>query len=195
MKKYRRLLYFPILFLTIACSQIRKNTTPVPVIEPRRAEIPLLVQFETVDQFDAGSIMATFYTGAEGKDRRADREYAKFPILIGSGARAKELELEGTIKRRESFLQSERMDFYLYADGTNLSHNCGLGVEDRSAKEPNLSRRSFRAVKLYFRGTGVVDMRTTTISYAIGFVTYFLYNVISSGFRMEKLDCGIILEG
>lgn len=60
MKKYRRLLYFPILFLTIACSQIRKNTTPVPVIEPRRAEIPLLVQFETVDQFDAGSIMATF---------------------------------------------------------------------------------------------------------------------------------------
>ncbi|TGK06449.1 hypothetical protein EHO60_15535 [Leptospira fletcheri] len=187
--------FLVLLVSLVGCSAVQKKSMTLPVLEPARESVPVLIQFDDADKYDPASIRATYYTGTEGKDRRTDREYAKFPILVGTGARSKELELEGSLFRRSSFLVSERIDFYLYLDGNNLSHNCNLGVEDVTANHPNTSKRSFRSIKLYFRGTGIVDERRTYASFAVGLITYFLYNILGTGFRTEKMDCGLILEG
>ncbi|TGJ98842.1 hypothetical protein EHQ53_11420 [Leptospira langatensis] len=192
---FQRVLF--LLFLVslslLNCSGAEKklDSMDLPVLELNRAEMPILVQFEDDQEYNAKTVMATFFTGVEGKDRRADREYARFPLLVGNGARAKELELEGTVTRKQSYKYG-RKEIYLLIEGNKLSHNCGLGIKESSAS--NLSKQ-FRSVKIYFSPTGQKDIPASGFSIALGLVTYMIYPLFITGFVVEKMDCGLIVEG
>ncbi|TGK62597.1 hypothetical protein EHQ27_18775 [Leptospira wolffii] len=191
-----RIVFFLItlVFLSSNCSSVEKKEVQIPFLGEKRADLPILIQFEEEQEYNAKSLMATFFTGQEGKEQRVDREYAKFPILVGTGARSKELELEGTVTKRESAMRSEVKEVYIHINGSTLSHNCGLGVLD-SFSSSKSGLKAFRSVKILFRGTGDKDVPRTGVSWALGLVTYFLYPLIATGFYVEKMECGLVLEG
>ncbi|TGK07846.1 hypothetical protein EHO59_07045 [Leptospira semungkisensis] len=195
---FQRVLFFLFFaFLLLPnCSGAEKklDSMDLPAAELRRTEIPVLVQFEDDQEYNAKTVMATFFTGVEGKDRRADREYAKFPLLVGNGARAKELEIEGTVTRKQSYKYS-RKEIYLMIEGNKLSHNCGLGIKEASAPNASPARKQFRSIKIYFSPTGEKDIPATGFSIALGLATYMIFPLFVTGFVVEKMDCGLIVEG
>ncbi|TGL61494.1 hypothetical protein [Leptospira sarikeiensis] len=184
-----------VFILSCSSAEKKKEEVQVPASGELRAEMPILIQFEEDQDYDVKTLMATFATGTEGKDRRLDREYAKFPILVGTGARSKELELEGTVTRRISWSRSEKKEVLISIEGNKISHNCGLGITDKSLKVSDPGKKPFRAVRIYFKGTGERDSSSTGLAWVLGAGTYLLYPLIYSGFVVEKLDCGLVLEG
>ncbi|TGL35112.1 hypothetical protein EHQ52_11580 [Leptospira koniambonensis] len=195
--KYSIILFVSASSLLISCSGAEKNSPEIllPASGEQRAEMPVLVQFEDDLEYDVKTLMATFATGVEGKDRRLDREYAKFPILVGTGARSKELELEGTVTRRVSWSKSERKEVLITIEGNKLTHNCGLGITDKTLGSADSAKKPFRSVRLFFQSTGVKDAPRTGIAWVVGLGTYLLYPLIYTGFVVEKMDCGLVLEG
>ncbi len=193
-QKYNVILFVSIFLFVATCKSPEKKEALLPVFGEKRAELPILLQFEEDQEYDVKTLLVTFFTGTEGKDRRTDREYAKFPILVGTGARAKEIELEGTVTRRESVIRSERKEVNIYVEGNKISHNCGLGVTEKSSSSESI-KKQFRSVKIFFRNTGEKDYGRTGVSLAVGMFTYLLYPLFYSGFVVEKMDCGLILEG
>ncbi|MGJ4744932.1 hypothetical protein ACQV5M_01105 [Leptospira sp. SA-E8] len=195
--KYSVILIGSVLSLLVSCSGSEKKNPEIqlPSSGEQRSEMPILVQFEDDLEYDVKTLMATFATGTEGKDRRLDREYAKFPILVGTGARAKELELEGTVTRRVSWSRSERKEVLISIEGNKLTHNCGLGITDRTVSFSDPGKKPFRSVRLYFQSTGVRDTPRTGAAWVLGLGTYLLYPLVYTGFIVEKMDCGLVVEG
>lgn len=191
-KRFLSLALLLISLSVIGCQSQEKKESQLPFTEEKRAELPILIQFDESREYDAKALLVTFYSGENGKEKRADREYAKFPILVGTGARAKELELEGTVTVRESLIRSERKEILLTIEGNKISHNCGLGIVEDPSKT---GKKAFRSVKIFFRPTGERDYPLTGISWGIGAFTYFLYPLITTGFFVEKMDCGLLVEG
>ncbi|EMK00993.1 hypothetical protein AB3N61_13270 [Leptospira sp. WS58.C1] len=195
--KYSLILFVSVLFFLVSCSGAEKKNPEVqlPASGEQRAEMPVLVQFEDDLEYDVKTLMATFATGTEGKDRKLDREYAQFPILVGTGARSKELELEGTVTRRVSWSKSERKEVFITIEGNKLTHNCGLGITDRSVGLSDPAKKPFRSVRLFFQSTGVRDTPRTGFAWVLGLGTYLLYPLIFTGFVVEEMDCGLVVEG
>ncbi|TGM89852.1 hypothetical protein [Leptospira licerasiae] len=195
--KYSIILFVSVSSLFVSCSGAEKKNPEVqlPSSGEQRSEMPVLVQFEDDLEYDVKTLMATFATGTEGKDRRLDREYAEFPILVGTGARSKELELEGTVTRRVSWSKSERKEVLISIEGNKLTHNCGLGITDKSLNFSDSGKKPFRSVRLFFQSTGVRDTPRTGFAWVLGLGTYLLYPLIYTGFVVEKMDCGLVLEG
>ncbi|PJZ26655.1 hypothetical protein CH352_04505 [Leptospira hartskeerlii] len=195
--KYSITFFVSVLSILASCSGVEKKNPEVqlPSSGEQRSEMPVLVQFEDDLEYDVKTLMATFATGVEGKDRRLDREYAKFPILVGTGARSKELELEGTVTRRVSWSKSERKEVLISIEGNKLTHNCGLGITDKTGPFSDSGKKPFRSVRLFFQSTGVRDTPRTGFAWVIGLGTYLLYPLIYTGFVVEKLDCGLVIEG
>ncbi|MEI1280447.1 hypothetical protein V6Z05_19095 [Leptospira venezuelensis] len=195
--KYSIILFVSILSLAISCSGAERQNPEVqiPSSGEQRSEMPVLVQFEDDLEYDVKTLMATFATGVEGKDRRLDREYAKFPILVGTGARSKELELEGTVTRRVSWSKSERKEVLISIEGNKLTHNCGLGITDNTLAFSDSGKKPFRSLRLFFKSTGVKDTPRTGLAWVVGLGTYLLYPLIYTGFVVEKMDCGLVIEG
>ncbi|TGN03261.1 hypothetical protein [Leptospira dzoumogneensis] len=195
--KYSIIFFVSISSLLVSCSGAERQGSEIqlPSSGEQRSEMPVLVQFEDDLEYDVKTMMATFATGVEGKDRRLDREYAKFPILVGTGARSKELELEGTVTRRISWNRSERKEVLITIEGNKLTHNCGLGITDKTLTFSDPGKKPFRSVRLFFQSTGVRDTPRTGITWVVGLGTYLLYPLIYTGFVVEKLDCGLVLEG
>ncbi|TGK04476.1 hypothetical protein EHO58_11260 [Leptospira selangorensis] len=195
--KYLIIFFVSVSLLLPSCSGAERQNPEIqlPSSGEQRSEMPVLVQFEDDLEYDVKTLMATFATGVEGKDRRLDREYAKFPILVGTGARSKELELEGTVTRRVSWNKSERKEVLITIEGNKLTHNCGLGITDKTLALSNPGKKPFRSVRLFFQSTGVRDTPRTGFAWVVGLGTYLLYPLIYTGFVVEKMDCGLVIEG
>lgn len=195
--KYSIILFVSVFSFLVSCSGAEKKNPEIqlPSSGEQRSEMPVLVQFEDDLEYDVKTLMATFATGVEGKDRRLDREYAKFPILVGTGARSKELELEGTVTRRVSWSRSERKEVLISIEGNKLTHNCGLGITDKTLALSDSGKKPFRSVRLFFQSTGVRDTPRTGFAWVVGLGTYLLYPLIYTGFVVEKMDCGLVIEG
>ncbi|PJZ69317.1 hypothetical protein CH373_13605 [Leptospira perolatii] len=188
------LLLFGIFFFFQCSSWEKKTESSIPTVPaPNRDQLPILVQLQDLNDQYIGNFTSTFYSGEEGKDRKVEKEYAKFPILVGPGGKGTELELEGRFQQRVSLLTSYTKNLYLKVEGNKVTHNCTLGVE--AAKEDRSLRKPFRSVMVYFKETENFDATGMTLTYTVGVATRLFYPIFVTGFLFRKYDCGLILEG